>query len=106
MQLPEAVGTYFDADKSEQLDVLIDAFAERAVVKDEGKTYEGHDEIRGWWRHAKNKYHHVAEPISMIDEPSALAVRAKVTGDFPGSPAILKFSFALAEGKIERLEIG
>lgn len=106
MQLPAAVSTYFEADKSEQLDALIESFAESAVVTDEGNTYEGHDAIRGWWRHTKNKYHHVAEPISALHEPQRLTVRAKVTGDFANSPATIPFKFGLAEGKIEKLEIG
>lgn len=106
MQLPVAVRTYFEADKAEQIDVLIEAFADDAVVTDEGRTHEGRDAIRSWWRAAKNKYHHVAEPLDALTSPGAMRVRAKVTGDFPNSPATLTFRFDLADGKIEKLEIG
>lgn len=106
MDLPPAVRTYFDADKTSEIDALIEAFADDAVVKDEGRLHEGRDAIRAWWRAAKNKYHHVAEPIDATVTYSALKVRAKVTGDFPGSPATLMFRFTLVDGKIERLEIG
>ena len=33
-------------------------------------------------------------------------VRATVTGDFPGSPAMLRFAFALSDDRITALEIG
>lgn len=33
-------------------------------------------------------------------------VRATVTGDFPGSPAVLRFAFALSDDRITALEIG
>lgn len=106
MQLPDAVRTYFEADKADQIDVLIAVFTDDAVVRDEGRTHEGRDAIRAWWRAAKNKYHHVAEPVDAVYTPAAWKVRTKVTGDFPGSPATLTFRFSLAEGKIAKLEIG
>lgn len=106
MELHAAVQNYFDADKANQIEVLIELFADDAVVHDEGRIHEGRDAIRGWWRSAKNRYHHVAEPIDATTTWEGMRVRAKVTGDFPGSPATLLFRFALSGDKIRKLVIG
>ncbi|MGE0152048.1 MAG: nuclear transport factor 2 family protein [Reyranellaceae bacterium] len=104
MKLPAPVQTYFDADKATAA-APIDAFAPDAVVKDEGKTHVGHDAIEAWWDAAKAQYRHTAKPFESVEERGLTIVRARVTGQFPASPALLTFAFRLADGRIVALEI-
>ena len=106
MQLPSPVRTYFDAEQHNNADTLAAAFMDDAVVRDEGAEHVGPAAIRDWWQAAKTKYRHVAEPIDATTADERTIVRARVTGEFPGSPATLKFSFVLADDRIARLEIG
>ncbi|HBT42211.1 MAG TPA: hypothetical protein DIW51_01295 [Rhodospirillaceae bacterium] len=106
MNLPAPVQTYFDADEAAAGPAPIGAFAPDAVVKDEGKTHAGHAAIEAWWRAAKAQYQHTAEPCEVTEAHGLTIVRAKVTGKFPGSPALLTFTFLLDDGQIAALEIG
>lgn len=106
MNLPSPAQAYFDADKSNNDEALIHAFAPHAVVKDEGRSYAGHRAIGAWWREVKAKYQHVIEPLEMREENDVTKVRARVTGQFPGSPATLTFAFRLEGDQITGLEIG
>lgn len=106
MQLPPAIGVYFDADQHKNEAALVVAFAEGATVRDEGAEHAGPEAIRDWWRAAKAKYRHVAQPLEATQTDGRTVVRARVTGEFPGSPATLTFAFTLKGDRIARLEIG
>lgn len=105
MELPSAVNAYFEADRGGDADALGRAFSADAVVRDEGAAHEGIEAIRAWWRAAKDKYHHVAEPVGMTGTGNEVSVRARVSGRFPGSPATLDFVFTLADDGIVGLDI-
>lgn len=105
MTLPDPIRTYFDADSSNDGDALVSVFAADAVVHDEHRTYRGPEAIRAWWQAAKQSYGATAEPLEMTEENGQSTVRARVTGDFPGSPAVLRFRFALSGDRITALEI-
>ena len=106
MQLPRPVQTYFTAVAPQDGDALAAAFAPDAIVHDEGLDHCGPHAIREWWLAAKAKYRHNAEPIDIAQMGGKAIVRAAVTGDFPGSPAVLSFTFGLAGEHIADLEIG
>ena len=52
------------------------------------------------------KYQAVAEPLEVNTKDDAHQVRAKVTGQFPGSPITLTFAFQMKNDGIATLEIG
>ena len=106
MNLPSPIQAYFHADKCNDAEALIHAFAPDAVVNDEGQSHAGHQAIDVWWRAAKAKYQHVIEPLAIDEKDDTTKVRAKVTGQFPGSPATLTFAFRLKGDRITGLEIG
>ena len=106
MNLPSPIQAYFDADERNDGEALIHVFASDAVVNDEGRSYAGRQAIDAWWREVKAKYQHVIEPLEVAEREDVTKVRAKVTGDFPGSPATLTFAFRLKGDQITRLEIG
>lgn len=106
MTLPPAIRTYFTAEAPGDRAALAAAFAPDAVVQDEGATHRGAEAIGDWWLAAKAKYRHRAEPLDLTEAGGKTIVRARVSGDFPGSPAILTFSFGLAGDRIRDLRIG
>jgi len=106
MNLPSSILAYFEADKRNDGEALIRAFAANAVVEDEGRSYAGRQAIDAWWREVKAKYQHVVEPLEASEKDGVTEVRAKVTGNFPGSPATLTFAFRLKGEEIAALGIG
>lgn len=106
MQLAVPIHTYFTASAPQDGDALAAAFAPDAIVHDEGQSHQGPQAIRDWWLAAKAKYRHHAEPLEVAEAGGKTVVKAKVTGDFPGSPAVLTFTFGLSGDRISDLEIG
>lgn len=106
MKTRSPVQAYFEADTSKDVEALVRLFAPDGVVGDEGGTHTGYHAIAAWWRDAKAKYQYVLEPLEASEDGDRTQVRARVTGQFPGSPATLTFSFELAGDQIARLEIG
>lgn len=76
------------------------------MVHDEGQAHRGPPAIRDGWLAAKARYRHHAEPTGVTERAGKTVVRATVTSDFPGSPAVLSFTFGLACDRITDLEIG
>ncbi|MBY3081059.1 nuclear transport factor 2 family protein [Rhizobium laguerreae] len=105
MNMPNIVRVYFDADGRNDADTLTAAFCEQGVVVDEGTRHEGRDAIRSWWVAAKQKCQYVTDPIEAAGDDSSIWVRARVSGQFPGSPVTLDYAFTTENGKINQLEI-
>lgn len=105
MKFPAAIHTYFTAQAPQDGEAFAAAFAPDAIVHDEARHHRGPQEIRAWWLAAKAKYRHNAKPLDVTETTGKTVVRARVSGDFPGSPAVLTFTFGLAGEKITDLEI-
>lgn len=105
MKLPAAIHTYFTAQAPQDGEAFGAAFAPDAIVRDEARHHHGPQEIHAWWLAAKAKYRHSAKPLEVTETAGKTVVRARVSGDFPGSPADLTFTFGLAGEKITDLEI-
>lgn len=106
MHLPPIIRAYFEANRKNDCQAVISCFAPDATVKDEGRSHSGHCAIGNWWEDTTARYRHVAEPLSASDHDQVTEVRARVTGQFPGSPATLAFAFTLTGDQIAVLEIG
>ncbi|BBE71887.1 nuclear transport factor 2 family protein [Oharaeibacter diazotrophicus] len=106
MDMPTAVRTYFDADRDADPERLARAFASDAVVEDEGRRHHGHAAIRAWWLAAQAQYRPTTEAVEVARDGDGVVVRARVSGDFPGSPAVLAFAFTLENDLITTLRIG
>lgn len=102
MNLHSSIRAYFEANATTPLA----AFVPDAVVADEGRRHVGHAAIDAWWRDTKAKYRAVAEPLEVKAEGDAHEVRARVTGQFPGSPITLTFAFRMKDDRIAALQIG
>ncbi len=105
LNLPLALTTYLDAEARSDTEVLANCFAADAVVRDEGRTIEGLAAIKAWKKSSQAKYRYTVEPLHATQDGTTVILRARVTGDFAGSPTELTYRFALGDGKIISLEI-
>ena len=103
--LPAPVAGYLAAERAKDAAALASCFAEDAVVHDEGKDHRGVDAIRSWKAEADAKYDFVVEPLDAARDGATVKLRARVSGDFPGSPVELDFNFTLAGDKIAALDV-
>lgn len=80
-------------------------FTDDAVVQDEGKTYHGKTEIRQWNEMTNAKYKTKIEPVEVTISDDKMILTAKISGTFPGSPAMIKYHFEMKDNKITSLHI-
>ncbi|MBD0416901.1 nuclear transport factor 2 family protein [Oryzicola mucosus] len=105
MNVPSIVNMYFDADSRNDADALLKTFAVEAAVEDEKARHQGGVAIREWWLAAKNATHYSIEPVESALDGHKVLVRARVSGQFPGSPVMLTHAFTIKDDRIVRLEI-
>ena len=106
VKLPLAVQHYFEGKNARDPALALSGFSPDALVGDESKFHQGHDEIASWMAETSAQYNETSEPLETRQEGDRLIVVAKVSGNFPGSPANLSYRFTFADEKIVRLEIG
>ena len=106
IQLPAALALYVKAENSGDVSLLAECFAPDATVRDEGRTYRGLPAIREWNAATKTKYNHTVTPLEVTRRGATTVMKARLDGDFPGSPVTLEFHFVLDAGRIVSLEIG
>lgn len=106
IDLPRPIADYFAAKNRHDIDAMLAPFAADATVRDEGQAYNGHAAIRGWMEETTRRYRVTVEPTEASSDGGTWKVAALVAGDFPGSPAVLRYRFSLADERIARLEIG
>jgi SnoaL-like domain len=105
ISLPKPIAAYFAAEKAGDAGALARCFTDDGVVRDEGGTFTGTSAIELWNADARAKYHHTVVPLSVTEGDDAIVVRARVAGDFPGSPLNLRHIFRLEGDQIASLEI-
>ena len=105
LTLPGPVATYLAAVKARDADMLALCFADDAVVHDEDRDHRGLDAIKSWKRLTDAKYRYVLEPLDASVDGNIARLRARLTGDFPGSPVELDYVFTLENDRITSLEI-
>lgn len=106
IQLPATIEQYVQIENYGALERVPECFATDAIVRDEGETYEGVAAIKNWMAATKKKYGHTVAPLELADRDDQTILKAKLAGNFPGSPITVNFSFVLAGGKVRSLQIG
>ena len=104
--LPDAVRDYLAASMRDDPAALAACFTTDGEVRDESRTHVGHAAIRAWAKEVREKYRFALDVRNVAGQGDDIAVIAQVTGNFPGSPILLRYAFHLTGGKIARLEIG
>lgn len=106
IHFPAPIALFFQLSNDKDSASLDRCFATDASVHDEKHTYNGIAEITDWFIESKKKYSYTAEPLEMEGADATVIVRARVSGNFPGSPAVLRYTFELGNDKIRSLNIG
>jgi hypothetical protein len=104
LNLPEPVAAYFQADLH-GAKAVARCFTTDGWVSDERHTHTGPDAIEAWKAATSEEYAYTAEPLSIEQRDRKYIVTSRVTGDFPGSPVVLRYTFLLERGKVASLEI-
>ncbi len=102
--LPRLIADYFAADAKDSA-AIASCFTADATVIDEKQTHQGSEAIGRWKSEAAAKYVYTSEPIALDEEAGKVVVIARLTGNFPRSPADLRYAFTLSDDAIARLEI-
>jgi hypothetical protein len=105
LSLPRPIAIYLAAVKAKDADMLALCFADDARVHDENSDYRGLDAIRAWKQETDAKYRYVMEPLDASVSENTVKLHARLTGNFPGSPVELDYTFMLSNDKISSLEI-
>jgi ketosteroid isomerase-like protein len=104
--LPAIVSHYFEFDAVRDIDSIVSLFADDATVVDEGETRHGTAEIRAWQTGPASKYAYRIEVTGAeAVGPDRYQVTGRLTGNFPGGTADLRFDFTIADEHISRLVI-
>lgn len=102
LELPEPIAACFAAEHPA---AFARCFTAQASVRDEGHTHTGLAAIQAWKAASSAKYACAAQPLAVERQADLQVVRARVTGNFPGSPIDLRYRFRLERGLIASLEI-
>lgn len=105
-QLSKPITNYFQASNSKDPAKVKACFTADATVFDEGGAYQGQLAIASWFLETRQKYDFSVQPIRMTKNSQLeVVVVAEVSGNFPGSPIQLNYTFLLNDDKIQTLEI-
>ena len=105
MNLPNVMAALVKAQDNYDSAAYANCFSETAVVFDEGKVYNGRNEIKKWIEKANEKYKTVMQPVEYTETGSTSILAAKISGTFDGSPVVLKYHFEIADGLIQSLKV-
>ncbi|QBE65886.1 nuclear transport factor 2 family protein [Pseudoduganella lutea] len=103
--LPDAVAAYVAAANEHDAARVAGCFVRNGTVYDEGRLRRGHAAIAAWASETATRYQSVIAPAGIAGQDGRHELTASVSGNFPGSPATLKFRFVLRAERIEALEI-
>lgn len=105
LDLPTPIKSYFVSEQTDATEMLGDVFANDAIVRDESATHRGLEAIKLWKQEGKQKTGYTILPQSVHHRDEQTIVFAEVAGRFPGTPAMLTYSFKLQGERIIELEI-
>lgn len=104
--LPATVRDYLAAHTARDTDAALAAFTPTAVVVDDGHTYRGTDEVRGFLADAGGEFTYTTDLVAAqrVDADRWTAT-LHLEGDFPGGVVDLVYRFVLAGDRIAELVI-
>jgi len=103
MNLPKVVQELVKTQNEFNSAAYAQCFTETATVFDEGKTHTGRKEIEQWIDKANKDYRATMKPLEYSEAEQTLST--EVSGNFPGSPIMMKYHYEFEDGLIQALEI-
>jgi SnoaL-like domain len=105
ISLPGPISAYLKAKNEHDVDAMLVSFDENATVKDDGREHHGRSAVRSWLEDVTRKYRVTLDVKDVRDTNGTTVVSGLVSGNFPGSPVLLDYTFTLSGAAIARLEI-
>lgn len=105
MNLPKVVLDFVNAQNNFDSEASANCFSETGIMLDEGKLYKGRIKILNLLEETNEKYQSVMKPLQYSEDGTSSVLFAEVSGNFPGSPAVLQFHFTLRDNYIEYLKV-
>jgi hypothetical protein len=104
--LPDVIRRYFVLDAEREIESIVALFTEDATVVDEGETRHGTTAIRAWQTGPASQYTYTTDVLG-TDALTAdrFVVTGRLTGNFPGGTAEVKWDFTVAGDRISQLVI-
>ncbi|MBM7420538.1 MULTISPECIES: nuclear transport factor 2 family protein [Chryseobacterium] len=103
MNLPNIISELVIAQNEFDSKAYANCFTDNAEVFDESKTHNGKSEIENWIDKANEEYEATMKPLDYNESENILS--AETSGNFPGSPIVLKYHFQFSNGYIHSLKI-
>ncbi|WP_421871495.1 nuclear transport factor 2 family protein [Marinoscillum sp.] len=103
MNLPKVILELVKAQDNFDSTAYANCFTDTAVVFDEGKNYQGKEEIKNWIDKANKTYQVTMKPIAYSESEQIL--HAEISGTFPGSPLVLSYQYEFKDQLIQSLRI-
>ncbi len=105
-ELPSTIRQYLTAHEARDVDAALRNFTATAVVADDGTTYRGTDEIRGFLSRAGAAFTYTTTLIAAErrGDTEWIAVK-RLEGDFPGGVVVLHYRFTMDADLIAELVI-
>ena len=104
--VPDVIRRYFVLDAEPEIDSIVALFADDATVIDEGETRHGITAIRAWQTGPASRYTYTTDVLGTeVLTANRFVVTARLTGNFPGGTAELKWDFTVAGDRISQLVI-
>jgi len=104
MKLPNVISELVKTQNNYDSAAYADCFTEGAVVEDEGSTFTGKTEIKDWIDKFNKQFKPVMKPIEYQELEKENLLLAEFSGDFPGSPLVMKFHFTIENGLIKTMK--
>ena len=105
LELPNPIADFVAANARLDTDAMLRPFADGAVFVDNGKRYEGRDQIRKLLAEEVVAAEAVFTPDTMREEGGTTVVEGPAHGNFPGSPIRFTYRFLLRDEAIEAVEV-
>ncbi len=102
---PQVLSDYFAAANDGRIDDAATCFTSDALVHDENQDQQGIEAIRAWIEETTHKYQPQVLVNEIAEKADTFVTTSTVSGNFPGSPIALLYTFTLREGKISHLTI-
>ncbi len=104
-ELPKPIADYVAANARLDADAMLKPFAVDAVFVDNGKRFEGHDQIRKLFESEVIAVKAIFTPDAIRHEGDRVIVEGPAHGDFSGSPLRFTYRFTLEADAIKALEV-
>jgi len=104
-KMPSPIASYVEANARLDLDGMVKNFAADAVLLDNGKRFQGHDEIRALLKEMVVDLKAVFTPETVRHDDDAVLLEGPAHGDFPGSPVRFTYRVELDGDAIKTMDV-